>query len=677
MTHESRQQIIQEIMDNLGESVECDQLVNKLADKQIISTDDVMRITGTEDKDKMKELVQVVMEKGDELHPLALKIVEALKHPNQQTTRRTDQAMDAVTNRSGTVAAPPSSDRRILSNSEVSNNWALKNFLFDISKQMGNEDLESMKDIMFGEPGFHHSAIEKIDTPMKLFRQLMNTGRMNAYNLHFLQALVRRIDRFDLNYKVRQFCLESHHQPIHFFAPSEQPENGYKYVKHHIEGGIDQLTHSQLEHLRAEVANLLCIPPMFVFVKGIEPADSLLFTFMVRETDVSSFIAIYSSQEISLVHLSVCVEIQDAELSLSEISPTPEKDHKPMFDQLKHLLEREQCLQRQLEERDGRLVDLQEELDSKEGENTVEQVLRGDKCDMDTHQLHQKYELYKNLFYRMVDVQKTMMPKDHKTSANGIVGSLKVSSASSLFRHLLSQAKQRCDTDLINKLLDTKTVIEDSLHEERLRRMQDIIVILSEQVEEQAEINANLRASTNIAGASSTFLHDILAVQEQTRNHAIKQQQEETHVLEISSMIGLQVAHRMYPAPQQISIPPEFQSFLANITTKDLTSKERSRLKTFLCFSDPEKEQLIQNPEKLLELAFLRELRKGRLGEPTETILGDILAKIRKRYLVDRYYKTPDQQPALIKLRSAERRSVPARSNTPQRIKKESESSTM
>lgn len=98
MTLESRQQILQEIMDNLGESVECDQLVNKLADKQIISTDDVMRITGTEDKDKIKELVQVVMEKGDELHPLALKILEALKHPDQQTTRRTDQAMDAVTN---------------------------------------------------------------------------------------------------------------------------------------------------------------------------------------------------------------------------------------------------------------------------------------------------------------------------------------------------------------------------------------------------------------------------------------------------------------------------------------------------------------------------------------------------------------------------------------------------
>lgn len=94
-------------------------------------------------------------------------------------------------------------------------------------------------------------------------------------------------------------------------------ENGYKYVKHHIEGGIDQLTRSQLEHLRAEVANLLCIPPMFVFVKGIEPADSLLFTFMVRETDVSSFIAIYRSQEVSLVHLSVRVEIQGAELSLS------------------------------------------------------------------------------------------------------------------------------------------------------------------------------------------------------------------------------------------------------------------------------------------------------------------------------------------------------------------------
>ncbi|XP_046560179.1 uncharacterized protein LOC124269206 [Haliotis rubra] len=536
---------------------------------------------------------------------------------------------------------------------------------------MGDDDLESMKDIMDGEPGFQGSAMEKITTPMKLFRQLMNTGRINAYNLHFLQALVRRVDRFDLNYKVRQFCLESRHQPIHFFTPDEQPENGYKYVKHHIEGGIDQLTHSQAERLRAEVADLLCVPSTFVFIKGIEPADSLLFTFMVREKDVSSFIAIFTSPEVSLVHLSVHVEIQETELCLSEIAPTQEKDHKPMFDQLKRLLEREQSLQKQLEERDEILIVLQDELDRKDEETSVDQVLRGDEEeDMDIHQLHQQYELYKNLFLRVMDVLKTMKPNDHKKSANGTVGSLKSSSASSLFRQLLSQAKQRCDTDLLNKLLDTKTILDDILHEERLRKMQDIIIMLSERVEEQAEMNANLRASSNIAGASSTFLQDILAIQEQTRNHAIKQHQEEDYTLEVSSMIGLQVVERIYPAQE---IAPELQSFLANMTNTGLTGKERNRLKNFLCFSEPEKKQLAKNPEKLLELAFLRELRKGRLGEPMDSILGDILAKIRKRHLI----KNLDLQPALVKRPSAEKKGSGAvrRTRTPQRSRKESESS--
>ncbi|XP_067674366.1 uncharacterized protein [Haliotis asinina] len=668
MTHGSRQHIIQEIMDTLGESIQCDQLVNTLADKQIISRDDVTRITSIEDKDKMMELLQVVLEKGDELHPLALKLLEVMKHPNRQSTRRADQAIEAVTSGSSTLASPPSTDKRILSNSDLSNNWALKNFMVDISKHMDDDDLESMKDIMDGEPGFHKAAMEKINTPMKLFKQLMNTGRINAYNLHFLQALVRKVDRLDLNSKVRQFCLESRNRPIHFFTPSEQPENGYKYVKHHIEGGIDQLTHSQAERLRAEVADILCIPPTFVFIKGIEPADSLLFTFMVREKDVNSFITI--SQEISLVHLSVHVEIHDTELRLSEIAPTQEKDHKPMFDHLKHLLEREQSLQKQLEERDEKLVDLLEELDRSEEETTVDQVLRGGEEDVDIHQLHQQYELYKNLFLRMVDVLKTMTPKK---TANGTVGSLKSSSASSLFRQLLSQAKQRCDTDLLNKLLDTKTIIDDTLHEERFQKMQDIIMMLSEEVEEQAEMNANLRASSDIAGASSTFLQDVLAIQKQTRNNAIKQHQEESYTHAVSSMIGLQVVQRIYPAPQEIALPPDLQSRLASMTNHSLTGKERTRLKNMLCFSDPEKEQLAQNPEKLLELAFLRELRKGRLGEPMETILGDILAKIRKRQLV----KTLDQQPALVKRPSSEKKGSGARTRTPQRTRKESESNKM
>lgn len=58
---------------------------------------------------------------------------------------------------------------------------------------------------------------------MKFFRQMMQSGRINAYNLHFLQALVRRIGRNDLYDDVREFCLRCQQQPIHFFSPSDEP----------------------------------------------------------------------------------------------------------------------------------------------------------------------------------------------------------------------------------------------------------------------------------------------------------------------------------------------------------------------------------------------------------------------------------------------------------------------
>ncbi|XP_046360789.2 uncharacterized protein LOC124138272 isoform X2 [Haliotis rufescens] len=678
MSHEEhRLQTIQLIMGTLEASVECDQLVNKLADTKIISTSDVTRITDTEEKDRIKTIFEVLMGKGKEdLHPLALKILESQTSPSQQNTRNTEQAIERVVQGTdtSTVAARSFNGRRILKYSDLSNDWELKNFLVDLSEEIGEKEMEAMKYIMRGENGFGDAVLEKLTSPLKFFEKMTQSRLIDAYNLHFLQALLWRIKRRDLNEKIRQFCLESDKKPINFFLPAEHPENGYKYVKFHVEGDIDKLTHADKEHLRADVARILCVPITYVFIRGLEPAKSLLFTFMVPEEDVSSFIHIYHSQEASFVHLSIHVQINETELSLSEIALTTEQEEKPMYGQLKHLLEQKQSLKTQLADRDEQLLDLQDELDRREGDSTVDQVLHDDGA-LNAQQLHQQYELFKDMFYRIMDVMKTMKPRENVTDSNGKIGSLKLSSASALYRRLLSQARQRCETldiDLLNKLLDAKTTLEATLHEERLRKMQEVIVMLSEHVEEQAEMIANLQASSNIAGASSTFLHDILAIQEQARNHATKQHQDETPKLEFNGIIGMKVVKLIYQAPHQIGIHPELQSILTSLT-KELTNKERNKLKKFLCFSEAETEQLKQSPDMLLELAFLRELRKGRQEGPME-IVGDILAKIRKRTLVQQYLY-PEQQPKLTKRPSSEKRGGPgrsSRSDTPQRKRKES-----
>lgn len=98
MTQDNRQETLQEIMDTLGETVECDQLVNKLADKNIILRDDVTRITHVEENDQLTELLQVLMEKGEELHPLVTIILKTLDSSSrhEQDPRETDLAIEAV-----------------------------------------------------------------------------------------------------------------------------------------------------------------------------------------------------------------------------------------------------------------------------------------------------------------------------------------------------------------------------------------------------------------------------------------------------------------------------------------------------------------------------------------------------------------------------------------------------
>ncbi|KAK3594184.1 hypothetical protein CHS0354_007084, partial [Potamilus streckersoni] len=70
----------------------------------------------------------------------------------------------------------------------------------------------------------------------------------------------------------------------YFYAPSLEPENGYRYVRFHVESNesID-FDRRKLENIRTAVAELLLVPPEFVLVYGLEPSSSLIITFMMPE----------------------------------------------------------------------------------------------------------------------------------------------------------------------------------------------------------------------------------------------------------------------------------------------------------------------------------------------------------------------------------------------------------
>lgn len=62
-------------------------------------------------------------------------------------------------------------------------------------------------------------------------------------------------------------------------------ENGYQHLTVHVEGSVN-FDRIKLEKLRDGVARLLCIPPQFVVVDGIEPGNSFLITFSIAEEHI-------------------------------------------------------------------------------------------------------------------------------------------------------------------------------------------------------------------------------------------------------------------------------------------------------------------------------------------------------------------------------------------------------
>jgi len=65
-------------------------------------------------------------------------------------------------------------------------------------------------------------------------------------------------------------------------------ENGYKFVKWHVEGlDPQQMSLQDILTFRTQVANALFLPPEYVIICGIQPSTSIVIVFMMPEVYVN------------------------------------------------------------------------------------------------------------------------------------------------------------------------------------------------------------------------------------------------------------------------------------------------------------------------------------------------------------------------------------------------------
>lgn len=166
---------------------------------------------------------------------------------------------------------------------EPPQDWQFNVFLMQLADKLSMQDLQDMKYLFEGEGGIGRGVLDKIQTPRDLFRILRTRGYISRDNLLYLQVILFLTGRKDLVQEAVDHS-KTIGNILHFYAPSDQPENGYKYVKFHVDGkDFRSYTRDDINILRLRMAKLLFVPQQFVIIRGIEPSSSLLVTLMIPE----------------------------------------------------------------------------------------------------------------------------------------------------------------------------------------------------------------------------------------------------------------------------------------------------------------------------------------------------------------------------------------------------------
>ncbi|CAC5413455.1 unnamed protein product [Mytilus coruscus] len=321
-----------------------------------------------------------------------------------------------------------------------SDDWPMNVFLNELADELTAEDLKKMKNLLSGLNGTAKGVLEAIKDPLDLFTHLRQKTILTRDNVVFLQAMLWHTKRKDLHNKFVKFAKERGNV-IHFYSPSEKPENGYEYVKFHI-GGKEKMNRHKLEHLRALVSFALCVPLDFVVVSGIEATNSILVTFMIPEgyahvlSELSNKEKEYlGSQGVDAIwyneKLISCIDIEIGEVD------SIKKD-----EEIKLLLDQKNKLDSETESLQIQVLELQ-------------QSLR--KCQQ------QSQSIQKNARNELAIITATLIQQyiDVKYSTQELnLNDIAFKNATRHFTHILKKMeKLGYDTNLIKYLLDANTTV--------------------------------------------------------------------------------------------------------------------------------------------------------------------------------------------------------------------------
>ncbi|KAL3883449.1 hypothetical protein ACJMK2_029710 [Sinanodonta woodiana] len=315
-------------------------------------------------------------------------------------------------------------------------------FLYDLAANISNPEFEALKFFVSGAGGLGLRIRKKIDTPLELFEILKQRMFVTKDNLIILQAMLWHLNNKNLHTKAVEYARNADNT-LYFYAPSDKPENGYKYVKFHVHGkDFSKIKRTNLEQLRITLSQLLMIPPQFVLISGLEPSSSFIITFMIPEYYASLLVDILSKTTIpDLTEFGInAVNIDGKEINISgaEVLQFPKDQIVAKTFAKLHIAEQ------QLEQRD------------------IEYLKQSREVEASRHKLKQAGQNKLNSDWTEGLSQRYLFQKDTLDPINGEVASLKIQSALANFRFSLKKVKDlNYDIDVIMNLLQANSYLVD------------------------------------------------------------------------------------------------------------------------------------------------------------------------------------------------------------------------
>lgn len=243
-----------------------------------------------------------------------------------------------------------------------SEDWELNLLLFKIAKELDDTEYEGLKFLCSGSKGVPKRILSMLSTPEMFFTYLREQLMISRDNLLLLQAFLWHLERKDLHELAAEYARRIGNT-LYFYAPKDQPENGFKHVQFFVEGNLDRFQRSDLEALRATLARLLFVPQEFIFLSGVEPSNDLTLTFMIHEHYISSLKEVFKNHPDSFGKLGVDgISVDDSEymdptLAVQRRASAPAGA--ATQEQLRALYERSLYLQNQVEQSQIRSLEAQ------------------------------------------------------------------------------------------------------------------------------------------------------------------------------------------------------------------------------------------------------------------------------------------------------------------------------